>query len=126
MEVNYDNHIMDNRSDVDYNNHIMEISFNQSLAITPPPAIQAASFQELSNWCTVCYYEMNNRVGPPFIGNHAAFTIDGFTDPSSSERFCLGLLTNVNRDPTTEQTRRHIGKFFSFLLLNKINSNFEI
>ena len=33
-----------------------------------------------------------------------------FTDPSNSERFCLGLLSNVNRNPVVEQTRRHIGR----------------
>lgn len=32
------------------------------------------------------------------------------TDPSNSERFCLGLLSNVNRNTVVEQTRRHIGK----------------
>lgn len=36
--------------------------------------------------------------------------MDGFTDPSNSERFCLGLLSNVNRNTVVEQTRRHIGK----------------
>ena len=36
---------------------------------------------------------------------------DGFTDPSNnSDRFCLGLLSNVNRNSTIENTRRHIGK----------------
>jgi hypothetical protein len=33
-----------------------------------------------------------------------------FPDPSNSERFCLGLLSNVNRNQVVEQTRRHIGK----------------
>ena len=37
-------------------------------------------------------------------------TVDGFTDPSNSERFCLGLLSNVNRNAAVELTRRHIGK----------------
>ena len=32
------------------------------------------------------------------------------TDPSNSERFCLGLLSNVNRNSIVEQIRRHIGK----------------
>lgn len=31
-------------------------------------------------------------------------------DPSNSERFCLGLLSNVNRNAIVEQIRRHIGK----------------
>jgi len=43
-------------------------------------------------------------------------TVDGFTDPSNSERFCLGLLSNVNRNAAVELTRRHIGNF-CFLVL---------
>ena len=53
---------------------------------------------------------MKNRVGEIFQATKNAFTIDGFTDPSSSGRFCLGQLGNVNRDPVIEQTRRHIGR----------------
>ena len=38
--------------------------------------------------------------------------IDGFTNPTSKDnnRFCLGQLSNVNRNSTIESTRRHIGK----------------
>uniref|UniRef100_A0A8C7MII7 Mothers against decapentaplegic homolog n=1 Tax=Oncorhynchus kisutch TaxID=8019 RepID=A0A8C7MII7_ONCKI len=39
-----------------------------------------------------------------------SLTVDGFTDPSNSERFCLGLLSNVNRNAAVELTRRHIGR----------------
>lgn len=109
MDLNYDSHLSDL--------NIMDIShYENSLALSPPPVIQATSFQEPSNWCTVGYYEMNNRVGSPFIGNHSSFIVDGFTDPNSdSDRFCLGLLSNVNRDITIEQTRRHIGWFIYFI-----------
>ena len=38
-------------------------------------------------------------------------TVDGFTDPgSSNDRICLGLLSNVNRNGTVENTRKHIGR----------------
>ena len=54
---------------------------------------------------------MNCRVGAPFDCESPAVTVDGFTDPSSGQnRFCLGLLSNVNRNSTIENTRRHIGK----------------
>ena len=38
--------------------------------------------------------------------------VDGFTNPpnNNNNRFCLGLLSNVNRNSTIENTRRHIGK----------------
>ena len=39
-----------------------------------------------------------------------SLTMDGFTDPSSADRFCLGLLSNIHRDSVIEQTRRHIGR----------------
>lgn len=43
-------------------------------------------------------------------------TVDGFTNPSANSsddgngRFCLGQLSNVNRNSTIENTRQHIGK----------------
>lgn len=37
--------------------------------------------------------------------------MDGFTNPSNNlNRFCLGQLSNVNRNQTIENTRRHIGR----------------
>ena len=45
-----------------------------------------------------------------FNASKPSLTVDGFTDPSSADRFCLGLLSNIHRDPLIEQTRRHIGK----------------
>ncbi|XP_009425158.1 PREDICTED: mothers against decapentaplegic homolog 9 isoform X4 [Cercocebus atys] len=68
-------------------------------------------YEEPQHWCSVAYYELNNRVGETFQASSRSVLIDGFTDPSNNRnRFCLGLLSNVNRNSTIENTRRHIGK----------------
>ena len=75
--------------------------------------MQAVTYQEPKFWCSIVYYELNNRVGEAFQASHSqsSIIVDGFTDPSNNgERFCLGLLSNVNRNSTIENTRRHIGK----------------
>lgn len=59
----------------------------------------------------MAYYELNSRVGETFHASSRSVLVDGFTDPSNNKnRFCLGLLSNVNRNSTIEHTRRHIGK----------------
>lgn len=67
------------------------------------------AYQEPDHWCSVYYYETNTRVGDTFYGTSPCLTVDGFTDPSRDNRFCLGLLSNVNRGQQIELTRRHIG-----------------
>lgn len=68
-------------------------------------------YEEPQHWCSVAYYELNNRVGETFQASSRSVLVDGFTDPSNNRnRFCLGLLSNVNRNSTIENTRRHIGK----------------
>ena len=71
---------------------------------------QAITYCEPAYWCSVSYYEMKNRVGELFQASKPSLTVDGFTDPSSADRFCLGLLSNIHRDQQIEQTRRHVGK----------------
>ncbi|XP_062311649.1 mothers against decapentaplegic homolog 1-like isoform X2 [Osmerus eperlanus] len=75
------------------------------------PDLQAVPYEEPKHWCSVVYYELNSRVGEAYLACDSSVLVDGFTDPSSSQsRFCLGLLSNVNRNSTIENTRRHIGK----------------
>ena len=80
------------------------LSASQSLEAAP------VMYQDPTFWCSISYYELNLRVGETFHASQPSITVDGFTDPSNSERFCLGLLSNVNRNEVVEQTRRHIGK----------------
>ncbi|BFZ24150.1 hypothetical protein BsWGS_27189 [Bradybaena similaris] len=71
---------------------------------------QPVNYQEPHYWCNIVYYELNNRVGEQFQASSNSIVVDGFTDPSRTDRFCLGLLSNVNRNSTIENTRRHIGR----------------
>jgi len=73
-------------------------------------AVEPVSYQEPENWCSMAYYELNNRVGEVFHASAPSIVVDGYTNPNRSDRFCLGLLSNVNRNSTIENTRRHIGK----------------
>ena len=86
-----------------------------SLSLSPD--LQPVTYSEPAFWCSIAYYELNQRVGETFHASQPSLTVDGFTDPSNSERFCLGLLSNVNRNATVEMTRRHIG-------MDSVNSPF--
>jgi len=69
-------------------------------------------YSEPTYWASIAYYELNSRVGEVYHANTHSVIIDGFTNPSNknNNRFCLGQLSNVNRNSTIENTRRHIGK----------------
>ena len=41
-------------------------------------------------------------------------------------RFCLGLLSNINRNTVVEQTRRHIGKVLLFIIASSVFIFLEI
>lgn len=89
---------------------------NESHSMSPNPTVmgvldtQPVLYCEPVFWCSISYYELNTRVGETFHASQPSISVDGFTDPSNSERFCLGLLSNVNRTNVVEQIRRHIGK----------------
>ena len=70
------------------------------------------NYKEPLYWSSIAYYELNSRVGEVYHANNHSVIIDGFTNPSNknNNRFCLGQLSNVNRNSTIENTRRHIGK----------------
>nr|QXY82403.1 SMAD2 HduSMAD2 [Halisarca dujardinii] len=89
---------------------------NSPMSSLPPPQAEVSedvvpvTYIEPDHWCEISYYEMSDHVGEKFPARRQVINIDGGTDPSSDNRYCLGLLSNVNRDHQIEQTRRHIGK----------------
>lgn len=68
------------------------------------PEIVPVPYEEQQNWAFVAYYELNHRVGEQFQCKTTSYSliVDGFTYPScnSSNRFCLGQLSNINRNNT--------------------------
>ena len=70
-----------------------------------------ASYPSPPVWCSISYYELNERVGNIFHASVPTFVVDGYTHPSSADRFCLGVLQSPNRNPeAVEPARRSIGK----------------
>lgn len=66
------------------------------------PDIAAPEF-----WCSITYFELDQQVGETFKvqSNCPTVTVDGYTDPSSVDRFCLGQLSNVHRTEASERAR---------------------
>ncbi|XP_067936524.1 mothers against decapentaplegic homolog 4-like [Watersipora subatra] len=64
------------------------------------------------HWCTIAYYELDQQVGEAFkaVSSSEKVVIDGYTDPSSVNRFCLGQLSNVHRTDVSDKARLHIGR----------------
>jgi len=58
-------------------------------------------------WCTVTYFELDQQVGETFKAPAScrSVTVDGYTDPSGVNRFCLGKLSNVHRTEASERAR---------------------
>ena len=86
--------------------HTIHYSINHPLD-TRLPSIE---YVEPAFWCTVSYYELNQHVGESFHASQPYVNVDGFVDPSSSTRFCLGVLSNVNRTYESEQCRKLINR----------------
>ncbi|VEN53207.1 unnamed protein product [Callosobruchus maculatus] len=69
---------------------------------TPPPGYMSEDgdpidpndnmilYCEPAFWCSISYYELNIRVGETFHASQPSITVDGFTDPSNSERRHIG------------------------------------
>ncbi|XP_057316125.1 mothers against decapentaplegic homolog 3-like isoform X2 [Hydractinia symbiolongicarpus] len=75
-----------------------------------PEGFDAVMYEEPEIWCSILYNELRTRIGEEFSATKPVLTVDGYTDPSSVDRFCLGLLSNINRTDQIEECRRAIGK----------------
>lgn len=75
----------------------------------PPPQYLS---QPLTDWCSISYFELDQQVGETFrvSSSNPNVTIDGFTNPSAPDRFCIGFLSNVHRPQPVQKARLHIGK----------------
>lgn len=78
----------------------------------PPVPLPVPSAPPPEHWCTIAYYELDQQVGEVFKvpSGCPSVVVDGYTDPSSLDRFCLGQLSNVHRTESSEKARLHIGK----------------
>lgn len=72
--------------------------------------LREVPYVEGGSWCSIAYHEYHNRIGEKFHPTHYVINVDGYTHPMCSDRFCLGGLSNVNRNEFTEWVRRRIGR----------------
>ncbi|OAF67932.1 Protein Wnt-10a, partial [Intoshia linei] len=89
--------IMDNNSQ--YLNHKAPIDSSNGVKT------RLSNLSQPENWCTIAYFEKDQQVGETFkaLAEFPAIIIDGYTDPSSLDRFCLGQLSNVHRTTDSEK-----------------------
>lgn len=83
--------------------------------LSPSPALDAqpVMYHEPAFWCSIGYYELNTRVGETFHASQPSITVDGFTDPSNSER--LFDMQKLKRK--TQEPKKKIKLKFSFQIL---------
>ncbi|PAA86939.1 hypothetical protein BOX15_Mlig016086g1, partial [Macrostomum lignano] len=98
-----------------YNEHnqAMQQQLQQQLG-----GLLSVPYMDAEHWCSVHYYELSSRVGDAYYATSPFVTVDGGTNPSGRGRFCLGLLSNVNRTLAVEQTRRSIGSGVGLYYVN--------
>jgi hypothetical protein len=64
------------------------------------------------SWLGISYYEYTKKCGESFNASdgRSEVFVDGGLDPSGHVRYCLGSITNLERDAVCERIRRQIGK----------------
>ncbi|VDL18826.1 unnamed protein product [Hymenolepis diminuta] len=72
--------------------HRVSFRFAASTVCTSPPG------RPPEYWCNITYFELDQQVGELFKvpSHYTRVIVDGYTDPSSRNRFCLGQLSNVH------------------------------
>lgn len=70
-------------------NYIICVKGMSRLTPSPPIDAQPVMYHEPAFWCSIGYYELNTRVGETFHASQPSITVDGFTDPSNSERYIV-------------------------------------
>lgn len=76
--------------------------------------IQEVPYTEGAYWCSISYHEYDQRIGEKYHSNCRVVSVDGYTQPMCSDRFCIGGISNVNRNQFTEWVRRRIGRGVRF------------
>lgn len=87
-------------------------STNTDLQMDQPQVIdmQQVPFTDDKYWCSITYHEYDQRVGEKYHSSSPVVSVDGFTQPMCNDRFCIGGISNVNRNQFTEWVRRRIGR----------------
>lgn len=84
------------------NTQLQASATSRYLCQIPPPEF----------WCTISYFELDQQVGESFRvpWQLPSVTVDGYTHPSTTDRFCLGFLNNNHRSSDVQKARLHIGR----------------
>lgn len=92
--------------------HLVDQSMQLQQQQQPVPIIdfQEVPYSEGASWCSISYHEFDQRLGEKYQPSSFTVSVDGFTHPACSDRYCIGGLSNVNRNEFTEWVRRRIGR----------------
>lgn len=82
----------------------------QPMQEQPAENFQKIRFVEDPCWCSISYHEFDQSIGAKYQTSHFTVCVDGYTHPNCSDRFCIGGLSNVNRNDQTVMVRRKVGK----------------
>lgn len=83
---------------------------DQPMDQAPIIDMQEVPYTEGAYWCSITYHEYDQRIGEKYHSNSRIVYVDGYTQPMCSDRFCIGGISNINRNSHTEWVRRRIGR----------------